>query len=85
MSHPFEAGYTPAQKAAQTRRNHRHGDLVDKKFLTGLTPEEEAELERLRVETAEYLRPFYAPILERIEQVGEGAGRAGLGGEGGTE
>ena len=46
-TYPFEAGYTPAEKRAETLRLKRHSALVDKKYIEGLTPEETAELEQI--------------------------------------
>lgn len=45
----------------------RHGELVDAKFLRGLTPAEEAELADLGREMDADTAPFYRPVIARLE------------------
>lgn len=40
----------------------RHGELVDKKFLDGLSPEEEQELAEIRRQLDEHEAAFYRPM-----------------------
>jgi hypothetical protein len=57
----------------QRRRLRRYGELVDKKYLGGLSVTETDELERLRREAESFEAAFYEPLIarlrERIDQV----------------
>lgn len=50
------------------RRLRRRQQLVDAKYLRGLNEEEQQELARLTRETEAYFAPYYAPIIERLEE-----------------
>jgi hypothetical protein len=47
----------------------RHGNLVNKKFREGLSPEEVQELEKIRERMAEIEAPFYEPALRLLNEV----------------
>ena len=49
----------------------RHSELVDKKFLHGLTDEERVELDRINAALDEVEREFYAPILDALKRAGQ--------------
>jgi len=46
----------------------RHGELVDKKFLDGLSAEEENELKAIRVHLDEIDESFYRPMIWQLER-----------------
>ena len=48
------------------RKVKRYQELVDRLFLKTLTPEEEAEMQRLNAELEEETATFYAPIKDRM-------------------
>lgn len=53
-----------------------HGQMVDRKFTEGLSPEEEARLEELDRALDAVLEPFYRPIIEHLEQLATVAERS---------
>ena len=58
-----EWGWKSPQAAVLAKR---HSALVDKKFLKGLSPDEEKELEGIRAIFDQFDAPFYEPIIERL-------------------
>ena len=58
-----EWGWKSPQAAALAER---HSILVDKKFLEGLSPDEEKELEDIRAIFDRFDAPFYDPVIERL-------------------
>lgn len=60
---PFSA-FAPGAEA--TNKVKRYQELVDRLFLKTITPEEEAEMQRLNAELEEETASFYAPIEERM-------------------
>ena len=55
-----------ASNAEATSKVKRYQELVDRLFLKTITPEEEAEMQRLNAELEEETASFYAPIEERM-------------------
>ena len=44
----------------------RHAELVDKKFLVGLTPQETEELEQIKAGLDEVERPYYELAIKNL-------------------
>jgi len=48
-------------------RHRRYQELVDQKFLTGLSADETEEMERLGKEIDQSYNWYYEPIIARLE------------------
>jgi len=55
----------------------RHHELVDKKYLEGLSPDESAELEQIDEALVEGDAAFYEPLLADLEERLAAAKRGG--------
>lgn len=53
----------------------RHGELVDKKFLSGLTPGEEVELAEIRAAIDEEEASVYSGVIESLRAMIAGTGK----------
>jgi len=72
----YGEGYEGAKQALQGEKaqrtvSKRYHALVDKKYISGLTPTEGEEMERLRKNMEAYDAPFYDHIIESLRVIGE--------------
>lgn len=57
-------------EANRSKDETRRHELIDRKFLKGLTPEEQDELAALNSLADEDCEDFYKPIIEALKEAG---------------